>query len=188
VNRRLESTEKSLEPRSNRLLTSLPAVLAMVMREQLATFFGKPDGRRVVLVGIGSLIRRDDAVGLHLLDLLEGKLSSDVLLLKTETVPESYTGAIREFKPTHVLLIDAAHFNGKPGEGRIIPTEMIANTTVSTHSLPLNIFTDYIRRSICSNVALLWIQGVDIGMGEGLTVEVERGAEALFIILRDLLN
>jgi hydrogenase 3 maturation protease len=179
--------KKSPETRSNRLLTSPPAVNAMELREQLATFFGKLEGRRVVLVGIGSSIRRDDAVGLYILDLLEGKISRDVLLLNTETVPESYTGAIREFQPTHVLLIDAAHFNGKPGEGRIIPTEMIANTTVSTHSLPLNIFIDYIRRSICSEVALLGIQGVNLNMGEGLTLEVEKGAEAIFRILRDLL-
>jgi len=160
----------------------------MALRCELKIFFGERKGRRVVIVGIGSPIRRDDVVGLRVLELLEGKTPKDVLLLSTETVPESYTGAIRDFTPTHVLLLDAAHFNGSPGEGRIIPPESIANVSVSTHSLPLNIFIDYLKRSICDNVILLGIQGANIDLGEGLTPEVEDGAKALADLLSDILN
>ncbi len=160
----------------------------MSLRAELEIFLGEPEGRRVVLVGIGSSIRHDDVVGLKVLVLLEGKLPPSVLLLLTETVPESYTGAIRDFAPTHVLLLDAAHFNGAPGEGRIIPTKMIANVSVSTHSLPLPLFINYIEKSICPRVALLGIQGVNIELGEGITSEVEEGANIIAQILIDLLN
>lgn len=160
----------------------------MSLRGELSGFFGGPEGRRVVLVGIGSPIRHDDAVGLRVLDLLEGRVPETVLLLKTEIVPESYTGAIRDFSPTHVLLLDAANFGGKPGEARIVPPKMIANATVSTHSLPLNIFIDYIKKSICERVALLGIQGVDISLGEGLTPDVERGAGLIAEAIRDSLE
>lgn len=160
----------------------------MSLREELRVFLDGPVGRRVVLVGIGSPIRHDDVVGLKVLEQLEGKISADVMLLSTETVPESYTGAIRDFSPTHVLLLDAANFKGAPGEGRIIPTRMIANVSISTHSLPLHIFINYIEKSICSNVALLGIQGVNIELGDGITPEVEDGARVISKILIDLLK
>jgi hydrogenase 3 maturation protease len=158
------------------------------LREELRVFFGEPEGRRVVLVGIGSQIRHDDVVGLKVLELLEGKLLPSVQLLPTETVPESYTGVIRDFAPTHVLLIDAANFKGAPGEGRIIPSRMIANISISTHSLPLHIFINYIEKSICPKVALLGIQSVNIELGEGITPEVEKGTDIIAKILINLLN
>jgi len=160
----------------------------MALRAELHAFFGAAEGRRVVLVGIGSPIRRDDGVGLRVIELLEEKNLRNILLLRAETVPESYTGAIRDYSPTHILLIDAANFNGEPGEGKIIPTQMIANVSVSTHSLPLNIFADYVRKSICDNVKLLCIQGVEIGLGEGLTPEVEEGAKNVAELLYELLK
>ncbi|MCX6648455.1 MAG: hydrogenase 3 maturation endopeptidase HyCI [Candidatus Bathyarchaeota archaeon] len=160
----------------------------MSLRAELEAFLGAPEGRRVVLVGIGSPMRHDDIVGLKVLEYLEGKTPRSVLLLPTETVPESYTGAIRDFQPTHVLLIDAANFNGAPGGARIIPPNLIANASVSTHSLPLHVLIGYIKKTICENVVLVGIQGVNIDMGEGLTPEVERGASEIAKMLLDLLN
>ena len=160
----------------------------MSLREELRVFFGDFKNRRVVIVGIGSPIRHDDIIGLKLLELLEGNTPDRVMLLSTETVPESYTGVIRDFQPTHVLLVDAANFNGKPGEGRIIQSKAIANTSVSTHSLPLHIFIDYIKKSICGNVSLLGIQVVNIELGDGITPEVEKKATIIAEILIDLLQ
>jgi hydrogenase 3 maturation protease len=160
----------------------------MGLADDLGAFFGGVEGRRVVLVGIGSPIRGDDAVGLRVIELLEGMKLGDVLLLSTEIVPESYTGKIREFKPTHVLMIDAADFNGEPGEGRMIPTQQIGGVTMSTHSLPLTIFVDYLRKTLCSNVALLGVQSQNIGFGTGLTPEVEEGAQKIAKVLYEVLR
>jgi hydrogenase 3 maturation protease len=159
----------------------------MALLAELQVFLGKTDGRRIVLVGVGSPIRGDDIVGLKVLQLLEGKLPDNVLLLQTETVPESYTGAIRDFQPTHVIVVDAANFQGAPGETRIIPPRAIANTSVSTHSLPLPLFIGYVKESICPNVILLGIQGVNIDLGAELNPEVEKGAAELANVLRKLL-
>jgi hydrogenase 3 maturation protease len=103
-------------------------------------------------------------------------------------VPESYTGTIRDFQPTHVVIVDAANFGSAPGEARIIPPKAIANTSVSTHSLPLHVFIGYVKQSICPNVILLGIQGVNIDFGAELTPEVEKGAHALAGLLQTLLN
>ncbi len=63
---------------------------------------------KVVVAGIGNSIRRDDYVGLKVVEALKGKLPENVLLLEAETVPESYLSDIEEFHPSHVLLVDAA--------------------------------------------------------------------------------
>jgi hydrogenase 3 maturation protease len=160
----------------------------MGLSDDLEAFFGGAEGRRVVLVGIGSPIRGDDAVGLRIIELLEGRKLRDVLLLSTEIVPESYTGKIREFEPTHVLMIDAAHFNGEPGEGRMIPTQQIGGVTLSTHSLPLTIFADYLRKTLCSNVAILGVQYKNNGFGMGLTAEVGKGAKKIAKVLYEVLS
>jgi hydrogenase 3 maturation protease len=160
----------------------------MNLRAELKAFLGAPGENRVIIVGIGSPMRHDDVVGLKVLELMEGRTPKQVKLLPTETVPESYTGVIRDFKPTHVLLIDAANFNGTPGEGRVIPPSMIDNVSVSTHSLPLNVLIGYIKKTICENVALIGIQGVNIEMREGLTPEVENGAIRIADMLLEILK
>ncbi|HIH89110.1 TPA: hydrogenase 3 maturation endopeptidase HyCI [Candidatus Bathyarchaeota archaeon] len=160
----------------------------MSLREKLQTFLGSTEGRRVVVVGVGSPIRHDDFAGLRVLELLAGHTPENVLLLTTETVPESYTGTIRDFNPTHILIVDAANFQGTPGEARIIPLNAIANTSISTHSLPLHIFINYIKKSICPNVTLLGIQGVNVDLGEGMTPSVENGAVEAAILLQNLLH
>ena len=160
----------------------------MSLKESLEAFFGAEQEKRVVLMGIGNPTRGDDAVGLKVIELLETMKLDTVLLLRTETVPEGYTGKVREFKPTHVLMIDAAHFSGKPGEGRLIPTQLIKGTTISTHSMPLTILSDYIEKSICAKVALLGIQPVDLYYGEGLDPEVEKGAMIISNILYNILR
>jgi hypothetical protein len=45
----------------------------MDLRAELHAFFGAAEGRRVVIVGIGSPIRGDDGVGLRVLEILEKK-------------------------------------------------------------------------------------------------------------------
>jgi len=160
----------------------------MALKDSLKSFLGTETKKRVAIMGIGSPIRRDDSVGLFVIQLLESFSLDNVLLLNTEIVPEGYTGQVREFQPTHVLFVDAAHFNGEPGEGRLIPTQLITGTAISTHNMPLTILADYIEKSMCAKVALLGIQPKDISYGEGLTPEVESGAMKISEILVEVLK
>ena len=72
------------------------------------------NAKKIVIVGIGNPIRKDDYVGLKIVENLKGKLSEKVLLLEAETVPENYLLDIEEFSPTHVILIDAAFLGLMP--------------------------------------------------------------------------
>jgi hydrogenase 3 maturation protease len=142
------------------------------------------DAERVVVAGIGNPIRSDDFVGVKIVQDLQGKVSEKVYLIECETVPESFLQPIVEFKPTHVLLIDAAMLGLKPGEMRLMDPEQIADfPAVSTHMLPLRIFCEYLTATTKAKIALLLIEPENVEFGEGLTPDVQAAAEKTAIIL-----
>jgi len=147
--------------------------------EQLKAFLGEGSKNRVAILGIGSPIRGDDAVGLHVIKKLREHGMDNVLLLETETVPESFTSVLRKFAPTHVLMIDAAHIDAEPGVTRIIPTQMISDVCISTHKLPLTVLTDYIKETLCAEVALVGIQPISIAFGTSMTEELKAAARGI---------
>ena len=145
--------------------------------------------KKIVLAGIGNPIRMDDYLGLKIIEQLKGKLRDTVLLLEAETVPESYLLDIEEFKPTHVLLIDAASLGLQPGEAILVNAEEIGDySAITTHLLPLNIFCEYVKQATGAKIALLLVEPKSMEFGEGLTVEIQAAAERLTKILSDLLG
>ena len=80
---------------------------------------------KIVIAGIGNPIRRDDFVGLKIVQDLQGKVSKRVCLLECETVPESFIQEIVDFRPSHVLLVDAAFLGLKPGLMRLVFLEQV---------------------------------------------------------------
>jgi len=148
----------------------------------LERWFANAD--RVVVAGIGNPIRRDDFVGVKIVQGLQGKVSKDVCLIECETVPESFMQDIVDFKPSHVLLVDAAMLGLKSGETRLVFPEQIADfPAVTTHVLPLRIFCGYIAKMSEAKIALLLIEPEDTEFGEGLTPTVQTTAEEITEIL-----
>jgi hydrogenase 3 maturation protease len=142
---------------------------------------------RVVVAGVGNSLRKDDFAGVQLVKSLRKRVSKRIYLIECETVPESFIEPIIEFKPTHVLVIDAALLNLKPGAFKVIKPEKIAGIPVSTHALPLNIFFEYITKMTGAKVALLAIQPKETGFGEGLTEEVGKTVDYLSDLLSKIL-
>ena len=69
---------------------------------------------KLSIIGVGSEIRQDDAVGLHIAKKLQGMIKDPkVEVLIGGTTPENLSGALRKSKPSHVLIVDAAS-SGKP--------------------------------------------------------------------------
>ena len=65
----------------------------MSLEVELREYFGE-DKKRVVLVGVGNPMRADDGVGPKIIELLEDKPMENVLLINSETVPESFTSKV----------------------------------------------------------------------------------------------
>lgn len=158
----------------------------MSLEAELREYFGE-DERRVVLVGVGNPMRADDGVGPYIIELLEKRSLPNVMLLNTETVPEAFTGKVKEHEPTHVLLIDAANFRGAPGETKMITSEEIGGKAISTHSLPLNIFIRFMEESLKVDVLLLGIQPISNEFNKPMTEELEEAARNIADTLHQVL-
>jgi len=158
----------------------------LTLRDQLEAWL--KDCNKITVLGIGNPLRGDDAVGMEIVKLLKGKVPRNVELLECETVPESFTRQIREFNPTHVLMIDAAQFEAEPGEARMVPPEKILGMTLSTHAIPLSILAEVIKESINAKVMILGVQPRRIEFGEGLTPELRRASRRIAGILAEALN
>jgi len=146
------------------------------------------NAQKVVIAGIGNPLRKDDFVGVEIVRNLQNKVSQFVYLIECETVPESFIEPITEFKPTHILIIDAALLNLKLGSSKLMePGQMAKQTAISTHALPLRIFCDYLTKTTGAKIALLLIQPKDAGFGEGLTAELKKTAVELTNLLSRIL-
>jgi len=145
---------------------------------------------KVVIVGVGNPIRMDDFVGVKIVQDLKGKVdSSKVMLIEAETIPENHMQEIIDFKPTHILIIDAAILGLKAGESRLISPEQLTNyPAFSTHILPLRIFCEYVVKAIKAKIILLLIEPKATDFGETLTNEVLSSARSILKSLLELLH
>jgi hydrogenase 3 maturation protease len=146
------------------------------------------NAQKVVIAGIGNPLRKDDFVGVEIVRNLQNKVSQSVYLIECETVPESFIEQITEFKPTHILIIDAALLNLKRGSSKLVePGQIVEQTAISTHALPLRIFCEYLAKTTGAKIALLLVQPKDADFGEGLTAELKNAAVKLTNLLSKIL-
>ncbi|MCW4022494.1 MAG: hydrogenase 3 maturation endopeptidase HyCI [archaeon] len=144
--------------------------------------------KKVVVAGVGNPFRKDDNVGVKIVQELKTKVSNKVFLIEAETIPESYMQKIVDFKPTHVLLVDAGIINQPVGTAMLAhPEQLMRKTSISTHTLPLRIFCDYITQTAHAKLALLIIQPMNVDFGEALTPPLKEAAEKLATLLETLL-
>lgn len=146
------------------------------------------DCSRLVILGVGNILRGDDALGPEFISRLRGKLPKNVKLIDGGVAPENFIGHIRRFKPTHVLLIDAASFGGKPGEMRLISPEHISGVALSTHSIPLCALADFIGRCVGAKVMLLGVEPKSLNLGEDVSPEVKESVKLGSKILIETIN
>lgn len=144
--------------------------------------------KRVVIVGVGNPLRRDDGVGVEAVKRLKGKISNDaVLLIESESVPESFIEPIVKFNPSHILIIDAAIMGLESGSVKLTASLDLLGVAVSTHALPIQIFCTYLTQVTQSKIALLLIQPKNVDFGEELSTEVKRSVQRIVDVLTGIL-
>jgi hydrogenase 3 maturation protease len=106
-----------------------------------------------------------------------------------ETAPENLTGEIRRFQPTHVVILDAADVGAAPGHIEVIPNDApTQNPTISTHSLPMKVFTDFLTKSIGCQAVVAGIQPATREFGRPVSAAVKRAAARLAAALAAVLS
>ena len=138
----------------------------------------------MVVVGVGSELRGDDAAGIIVVRRLrKGLTSPNVLTIEGGVSPENFTSPIRRFNPSHVVLIDATDFGAAPGEIVFAEPEAIVGQSVSTHTIPLSIMASYLREQTGAKIALLGIQPKQVNIAKEMSDQVRAATGEVVEIL-----
>ena len=147
--------------------------------------------KAVAVLGCGSPLRGDDAVGSVIAEQLAQQLPEHegrARVFQGEAAPENQTGAIKHYDPDLILVIDAMDLGLQAGEVRIIPLDEVASFSFSTHMLPLPIVLDYLKREIGCEIVLLGIQASSLEFLAELSKQVAQTASRLTEELTKLLS
>lgn len=106
------------------------------------------------------------------------------IALDCGTVPENFTGKVREISPELLVLVDAADMGITPGEFRVVAPEYIDDVAFGTHALPLRLLIDYVRPH-AGRILFIGIQPEQIDLGAGLSPGVKQGALRLARLIQD---
>lgn len=101
------------------------------------------------------------------------------------TAPENCTGAIKQFAPTHLVIVDAADLGQPPGAIVVLEPEQIAGVSFSTHQMPLSVMLEYLRTSMAFEAVVIAIQPVQLAYDRPVTPVVRRAARRLAAALAD---
>jgi hydrogenase maturation protease HycI len=146
-------------------------------------------GSNIAILGIGNELRRDDAVGLAVVDRLSLFIDDpSIVLLNCQNVPENFTGYVKRFRPTCVVLVDAADFGAVPGDARIFQLNDLESPGITTHRASLAMVGAYLRSEINSDVFVIGIQPADCEFGNGLSTSAHRASVEVADAIRTALN
>ena len=151
------------------------------------------NAQRVAVLGVGSELRGDDVAGLLVAQQIEKTIteqttSPEVRVFIGETAPENLTGEIKKFRPTHLIIIDAAELNKEPGHIEIMEPGTIGGTSFCTHALPLKLMIGYLLESFKFQAIIIGIQPKTLTFGAQPTKEVVAAAKNIAKAITKLLK
>jgi hydrogenase 3 maturation protease len=145
--------------------------------------------QKLALIGVGNPLRHDDQVGLEIVHQFNNQLKdARVLVIESESVPENYLDTIVAFNPSHILILDAALLALPAGTTRFLESIPAIPSSISTHTLPLHLFTSYLQRILEVQIGFLLIQPKDITFGEGLSPEIQATLSRVVATLLEILE
>lgn len=153
----------------------------MDWEEELKNFIDN----KTVIMGIGSLIRSDDGVGVFIAESLK-KIEIDNVIVADAT-PEHWLGFLSKKKFEKLLIIDAVMFGGEKGEIKLFDLKEISERFGLTHSSSLHLFYDFIsKEGSIKELKVLAIMPVSLDVGESLSAPVKRSTGEIISFFKDL--
>jgi hydrogenase maturation protease len=129
----------------------------------------------VLLLGIGNMFRRDDGVGIVVINACRNKVPEFVDVLDGGTDGLSLIEYIKNYPK--VIIVDAVDIGKKPGDFMaFLPEEVklkIKADSLSTHGFGLADVIQLVKKlNIKTDLTIIGIQPKDIAFGEGLSEEI----------------
>lgn len=139
---------------------------------------------KIVVLGIGSDLRGDDAAGVIVAKNLEKNPPPGIVAINGGTAPENFTGKIKKLKPSYLLIIDAVEMKEPPGTIKLIGINDIGGYSFSTHALPLKVMIGFLVQDWPCEIIIIGVQPKRISFGAPISKEVETAAEAVAEAIR----
>jgi hydrogenase 3 maturation protease len=159
--------------------------IAMGNDQHIFEQLNKLSGSSTVIVGIGNILKGDDAVGPLVCEQLH-RAGISARIIDAGIVPENYIQPIVKKAPKNLLLIDAMDFGADPGTIKLFETEQLDSLAISTHTLSPRLFLDMIRQSIELDVYCIGIQPAQTQLGQPVSAQVGRAIEILCSVLVEI--
>jgi hydrogenase 3 maturation protease len=137
----------------------------------------RPNEGLVVLLGVGSELRCDDAAGIRVAEGVEALGLPGVRALACGPAPENLTGEIRQLSPSLVIIVDAADMDLSPGTIRLLDSSEIGGMSFSTHTLPLNVLADYLKKETGCSLLIMGIQPRSLEFDAAMSPEIAAAVE-----------
>jgi len=118
----------------------------------------------------------DDRLGVALARALAKKLPAcpDIRIVSGGEAPENFTGAIRAFSPSHVVLLDAVDRGLAAGTAFLADENSIVVGDMTSHHLPLLLLMRFLNASIPCRVILVGVQPLSLRPGNRLSPPVKK--------------
>jgi hydrogenase 3 maturation protease len=144
--------------------------------EDLKNLLLKND-KRILFVGIGNLLKKDDGVGVYISSRIRKK--SNIAALTVEVSLENYIGKINTIDPDILVLIDCVELGAAPGTYKLMSVSKLNDLTFNTHNISLKRLSEFFKMP----VYLLGIQPEKIDFGENMSYLVKEEAEKIINII-----
>jgi len=147
--------------------------------------------RRIAIVGIGAEVRGDDVCGMLIAQHIEKHLSrrtSHIKVFLGSTAPENLTGEIRKFKPTHIVMIDAAQIKGVRAQAILFTPQEMDEVSFCTHRLPLSVMAAYLQQSLSCEVMCVGVRSRSTAYNGPVSPEMKKRIKEVTAIMVDVLG
>ncbi len=151
--------------------------------------------KRIVVLGVGNILNRDEGAGVHAVKELEKRLPQD-WKDKIELVDGGVLGL--DLLPgveqaTHLLILDAADFQGRPGEIKEFSGEELKTFftgKISWHQLGFQEVLEVarVRGRYPEQVHLIGVQPGNMEVGPGLSQDLEQALQEMTARALDILK
>jgi len=143
---------------------------------------------KVVVLGVGSELRADDAAGLRAAERLRRMRLRDVQVLQAGTAPENVTGEIRRLSPSHILVIDAADMGLSPGSIQVLEQDELGGSRPGTHGISLGVLLQYLSQDMSFRAIVIGIQPSSLEAGGSVSAPVSEAVEEVARAVKEALG
>ncbi len=148
--------------------------------------------KKTLVIGVGSILRGDDGIGIRVIEELQKEhFSSEIKLLSGDISGLDLIKYFSDFEK--VVIIDAVDIRDKPGTIKSFNSSNIKKSdfceVVSTHGMKLlETLTLAEKLDISPEIIIVGIQPKDISFGLDMTIEIEEKIPDMVNEVKSMIN